>query len=277
VMELTGNYARAYELYSEGLEMGTAIGDRWFATLCVTCLAGLAGITQSLVPPEITHERLLSVVADWRAIGDPRLTGLALNNLSWNALTLGRHDEARAALEESVELCLSVGDRWILGFAYRGLGIIAQVQGDHLRAVGAFHKSLDTLTELGARHDMARVLGEMSRSVFALGNDAEAERGWREALRLAIETHGTSVALEALAGLASLQAKHGDPEHALEGLLMVLNHPAALHDTKSRAGHLRAEWEAQLTSQQIDAAHARAQGKTFEAAVVEVLQPSVLA
>ena len=42
VMEVTGNYARASELYSEGLEIATAIGDRWFAALCLICLTGLS-------------------------------------------------------------------------------------------------------------------------------------------------------------------------------------------------------------------------------------------
>ena len=75
----------------------------------------------------------------------------------------------------------------------------------------------------------------MGRSIFALGNDAEAERIWRESLRIAVETRGTSIALEALVGLASLQAKRGDLEHALELLLIVLNHPASLQDTKNLA------------------------------------------
>ena len=43
VMEVTGNYARALELYSEGLEIATAIGDRWYAALCLTCHTGLVG------------------------------------------------------------------------------------------------------------------------------------------------------------------------------------------------------------------------------------------
>ena len=30
-----------------------------------------------LVKPEITHERLQSVVADWRLIGDPRLLSVS--------------------------------------------------------------------------------------------------------------------------------------------------------------------------------------------------------
>jgi len=269
---LTGNYARALELYSEGLEIATAIGDQWFAALGRTCLAGLVGITQMVVEPETTHERLQSVVADWRAIGDPRLTAAGLNLLSWNALALGRYDEALAALEESTALFISVGDRWGLGFAYRGLGIVAQVQGEHHQAVDMFRKSLDTLTELGARQDVARMLAEMSRSVFALGNDAEAERVWRESLRIAIETGGTFVALEAIAGLASLQAKRGNTEHALELLLFVLNHPASFQGTKNHATQLRAELEAQLTSQQVEAAQVRAQAQTFESVVEEVLK-----
>ena len=271
-MEVTGNYAGALELYSEGLEIATAIGDRWFAALCLIGHIGLAGITQVMVKPKVTHKRLQSAVADWRAIGDPRLTAIALNLLSWSASALGRYDEARAALEESVALGQSVGDRWGLGFAYRGLGIIAQTQGEHTLAVDMFRKSLDTLTELGARQDVARVLAEMSRSIFALGNDAEAGRLWRESLRIAIETRGTFIVLEALVGLAGLAAKQGAAEHALELLLIVLNHPATVQDTQERAARLRAELEAQLTRQQVEAAQARALAKTFEAAVDEVLK-----
>jgi hypothetical protein len=118
--------------------------------------------------------------------------------------------------------------------------------------VDIFRKSLDMLAELGARPDVARLLAEMSRSVFALGNEAEAERGWRESLRIANETRGAWVALEALVGIASLQAKRGECKRALELLLVVLNHPASIQETKDRAAHLRADLEAQLTPLQIE-------------------------
>jgi predicted ATPase len=271
-MELTSNYARALELYSDGLEMATSFGDRSFAGLCLTCVIDQIGIVQGMVKPEDTHERLQSAVADWRLIGDPRFTAFGLNLLSWSALALGRYAEARAALKESVSLSISVGDRWGLGFAYRGLGIVAQTQGEHSQAVDLFRKSLETLTELGARQDMARVLAEMGRSVFALGNDAEAGRVWREALRVAFETQGTFIALEALAGIASLQAKQSDMEHALELLLVVLNHPASLQETKDRASELQADLEAQLTPAQIEAIQAHAGEKTFEAVVEDLLK-----
>jgi predicted ATPase/DNA-binding XRE family transcriptional regulator len=272
VMEFTGDYARASKLYTEGLEMATTIGDHWFAALCLTCLIPLEGGNTMPVAPEDTYRRFQTVVADWRVIGDPRFTAIGLNILSWLALKLGRFDEARAALEESITLNLSVGDRWGLAFAYRGLGLIAQVKGEHILAVDIFHKSLDMLTKLGARSDVARLLAEMSRSVFALGDEAEAERGWRESLRIANETRGAWVALEALVGIASLQAKRGECEQALELLLIVLNHPAGIQETKARAARLRTELEAQLTPLQIESIKVRAREITLESVVEDLLR-----
>jgi len=270
VMILTGNYARALELYSEGLEKAKAVGDRFFAAVCLTEQANVAlmiGKTKN------AYERLQSVVAEWRLIGDPRFTAFGLNFLGQSALILGRYDEARTAFEESVTLNSYVGARWNLGSAYQGLGAVAQAQGKHQQAVAMFRKGVDTFTELGGRFYVGQGLAEMGRSVFALGNYAEAERVWRESLRIATETRGTPVALEALAGLASLRAKQGKMEHALELLLIVLIHPASVQETRDRAARLRLALETQLTSKQAEAAQARAQAKTFEAAVDEVLKP----
>jgi predicted ATPase/transcriptional regulator with XRE-family HTH domain len=269
VMALTGNYGRARELVGEGREKARAVGDEWFAAMCLSLQGNIAMLIGEY---KIAHERLQSAVAEWRAIGDPRFTAFGLNFLGQIALRLGRYDVARAALEESVALNISVGARWNLGHAYEGLGAVAQAQDDHQRAVEMFRKGVDTFIELGGRFYAAQGLAEMGRSVFALGNDAEAGRVWRESLRIATEIHGTPVALEALVGLASLQAKRGDGEHALELLLIVLNHPACFKETKDRAAQLRAELEARLTRPHVDAAHAWLQATTFEAAVAEILQ-----
>lgn len=272
VMEFTGNYLGASAFYTEGLEIATAVGDRWYVALCRLMLAGEGSLRLPTSKPENSYERLKSVVADWRAIGDPRLTAIALQNLSWMAVRLGRYDEAREALEESVLLNIAIGDRWNLGFAYRGLGLIAQAQGEHLQAADIFRKSLDMFIEIGARQDSARVLVEMCSSILAQGNDAEAERGWREALHVTTETQGTFVALEALVGIATLKEKQGNIEQALELLLIVLSHPACLPETKNRADRLRAELEARLTQAQIKAIHSHAGEKNFEAVVEDLLK-----
>jgi predicted ATPase/DNA-binding XRE family transcriptional regulator len=276
ILELTGNYARALALYTEGWELATALGDRWVAAVCRLCRTGLVGITQKLVTPEETYTALHAVMAEWRAIGDPRWIAIGLNHLSWNAMSLGRYAEGRAALEESVALALAVGDRWGTSYAYRGLGLIAQTLGDHQQAVTRFRQSLTTLSELGARQDVARLHTELSWSLFAQGDDAEAARGWRAALRMAGETSGTFIALEALVGLAMLQAKQGDIGQASALLLMVLHHPASMQATKQRAERLQRELAAQLTSQQVEAVQAYVQTKSFEAVVDEILKQAQL-
>ncbi|MGE5221374.1 MAG: tetratricopeptide repeat protein, partial [Omnitrophica WOR_2 bacterium] len=199
VMEVTGNYARALDLYSEGLEMAKAINDRWYSALCHTNLYGLIANTDVITRPEDTHEQLQSAVTNWRIIGDPRLTAFGLRILSQSAFISGHYDESRLALEESAALNSTVGDRWGLGSAYRGLGLISQAQGKHPQAITMFRKSLDTFTELGGSWWVARVLAEMSQSLFALGNEAEAGRVCRESLRIETEIQGTPEALDALA------------------------------------------------------------------------------
>jgi tetratricopeptide (TPR) repeat protein len=275
VLDVTGDYSKALELYSEGEEIAKAIGDRWYTTLCLINLNGLLAITHDSTKPGNPHERLQSAVADCRLIGDPRLIAFGLRMFSQSAFTLERYDEARAALEESVALSISVGDRWGFGTAYRGLGIVAQAQGEHIQAVKMFQKSLEAFTELGGSWWVARVLADKSRSIFELGNVDEAGYIWRDSLRIANENHGTPVALEALAGFASLHAKQGNLEYALELLLIVLNHSASFKETKNRASHLQAEVEAQLTKHQIDTAVERVQSKSFESAVEEVLKQPI--
>ncbi len=273
LMEVTGNYARALTLYAEALDIATANGDRWYTALCLTNLCGLLAITDPTAR-ENTHERLQSVLADWRAIDDPRLTAFGLRILSQSAFVLERYDEARVALEESAALSIAGGDDWGVGSAYRGLGIIAQAQGQHQEAVDLFRNSLDTFTDLGGRWWVARVLAEMSGSILALGDKTEAERVWHESLRIAIETRAIPVVLEALADLASLPARRGDLEDALEWLLIVLSHPASFQETKNRAADLRVELESHLTPQQIQTTQDRAGGESYEQIVNQVLRKS---
>ena len=202
---------------------------------------------------------------------DPRFIAYGLNFLGQSALALGRFDEARHALEESVELNISVGARWNLGHAYQGLGAVAQAQGEHRQAADLLIKAVDTFTELGVLFYIGQSLAQMGQSLFALGNNVEAELIWRESLRIAAEIRGVPVVLEALVGIASLREKRGETQSAFELLLIVLNHPACDRETKNRAEKLREILEMQLPLTEIKAIQARAGEKTFEAVVEELL------
>jgi predicted ATPase/DNA-binding XRE family transcriptional regulator len=269
VMSLTGDYARALDLVAEAREKALAVGDRVFAATSLSLHANFSRLTGQSGDQ---HARLQAAVAEWRAVGDPRFIAYGLNFLGQSALALGRFDDARKALEESVELNTSVGARWNLGHALQGLGAVAQAQGEHRRGADLFLKAVDTFTELGGLFYVGQSLAQMGRSLFALGNDVEAERIWRESLRIAAEIRGVPVLLEALVGIASLRAKRGETQSAFELLLIALNHPACDQETKNRADRLRAELAAQLTPTQIEAIQAHAGEKTFEAVVEGLLR-----
>jgi len=269
VMSLKGDYARALDLVAEAREKALAVGDRVFAATSLSLHANFSRLTGQSGDQ---HARLQAAVAEWRAVGDPRFIAYGLNFLGQSTLALGRFDEARKALEESVELNTSVGARWNLGHAFQGLGAVAQAQGEHRRAADLFLKAVDTFMELGGLFYIGQSLAQMGRSLFALGNDIEAEHIWRESLRIAAEIRGMPVVLEALVGIASLRAKSGEMQSAFELLLIALHHPACDQETKNRADHLRAELEAHLTPIQIETVQAHAREKTLESIVEEILK-----
>jgi tetratricopeptide (TPR) repeat protein len=263
-----GNFPGALELFKEGLQVARAIGDQWYAALCLT---EVVAVSMFMGDASNAHEQFQSAVEAWRKTGDQRMTAFGLNFLSLGAIALGKYDEARAALEESIEINNSVGDRWGLGISYRGLGLVAQAQGNHSLAIDLLHQSLQIFTEFGSRWDVARVLSEMGQSMFALGNDAEAEHFWRESLRLSMESQGILTIIDALVGFASLLAKRGELDTALQLLLISLKHPATIVETKVRAGKLAAEVKDRLTLEEIESAQIFVENNTFESVVQEIL------
>jgi len=80
--------------------------------------------------------------------------------------------------------------------------------------------------------------------------------------------------MDALVGLADLEARAGEGEQALELSMRVLSHPSSTQAAKDRAEHLRVQLEPQLSPQQIEAVRAGAQGKSFDDMVKELLSAS---
>jgi tetratricopeptide (TPR) repeat protein len=265
---VTGNFALAHQLMDEALSLARVSGDQWFTALCLTNQGVLARFEGRYVE---AFERSQAGLSVWRTTGDPRFTAMGANLLSLNAVMLQRYAEAEDLLQESLALNSALGDRWGLGTAYRSLGRLAAMQGDYAQAKTSFSQALEVLTELGAQGDAAQVLADLGWTWLALGDTVQAEGAWLETLRIAVEGEQLPLGLEAVLGLATLRVRSGDNENAFELLLMILDHPASLQETKNRASGLRAGLEAQLTPAQIEAIRARSAEKTFEADVGDLL------
>jgi hypothetical protein len=74
-----------------------------------------------------------------------------------------------------------------------------------------------------------------------------------------------------LAGLAWLHAQLGERAAALELVIQILQHPCADREAKGSAERLLAELEPQMTPQEAKAANARAQLRSFDTLVAELL------
>jgi predicted ATPase/transcriptional regulator with XRE-family HTH domain len=266
---ITGEINGALKLLREGLQTARDLDDQWYEALCIT---ELAGVSLMMGETDKIQEKFQSAVAAWRRTGDLRFTAFGLNSLSMSAIALGKYDEAQAALEESIAINRSVGDRWGLGNADRGLGLVAQAQEKHALAMDPFRKSLQIFTELGANWEVARLLSDMGRSTFALGKDSEAEHLWGKSLQLALETHGMSMAMESILGIASVQAKRGNDKYALQLLLIVINHPHTILRTKVPAEKLVNKVKDKLTSEEIEFVQTLVKNDSFESVVEEIRQ-----
>jgi tetratricopeptide (TPR) repeat protein len=263
-----GKFTEAYEVLQDSLEKAKEHGDPW----CQSMAGQFLGIIALEMGDHVLAYRyLMEALEVGREIGDPMLIAHALSFVSLTIQTGGEVADAEKFLRESLALTQKIGYRWGVGNALDGLGILAQKSNPH-EARKLFAAVSEIYREIGDLRSLARALCHQGYNSLALNDIPEAQKSFMEALMLARKCNYTPYALDALAGIASVYAKRGDAEGALELLLIVLDHPASIQMTKERSSHLLAALETQLTLSQINTIQAHAQEKIFESVVEELLQ-----
>jgi predicted ATPase/DNA-binding XRE family transcriptional regulator len=274
IMHLSGEIDRAQSVLSEGLSCAQAAGDAWHTAYGLHSLGYVASL---LGHHEEGYEQMLDAVGIWRALGDPHYVAVGLNFISPTATLLGHYDEADAFLHESLAQSTQLGDRWGMGTAYRNLGLLALHRGHIPEAQTLLQQSLDTFAGIVTGWDIAQTLIYLGEATAAAGNLIDARRIFLDALREATEAQTALLSMDALIGLAHVQAMAGETQRALERSIYALSHSAATQQTKDRAKHLVVQLEPQLAPQQVEAARAWAQAASLETLVAELLDGSVAA
>src|SRR5512136_2049491 len=181
---------------------------------------------------DLARNYLTEALASARGMGDPTLIAHILGYLGQTMLALGRPTEAEEFLRESLALTQEIGYRHGIGNALDGLGLIAQVTSPQEARV-LFSASCDVYREINDLQSLSRVLGHQGHNALALGDVVGAQNSFIAILRLSHEGGYVPYLLDALVGIATLQAKRGDIEQALELLFIVLAHPASVQDTRN--------------------------------------------
>jgi predicted ATPase len=268
VTHLDGDYREAQALIQEGLAHAQAANDPWFAAYGIYNLGHVDSLTGDY---QRGYEQMQEGLRLWRALGDPHSISLGLNFLVETQLALGRHAEAIASMKESLALSERTKNRWGMGTAYRYLGLAHLAAGQSAEARGCLQKSLETFGDYFKGWDIAKTLIYLGEAHAMAGERPEARTTLLEALRLAHDIHSSPLTLDALLGLADLDAQAGDVEKAWQLADCVARHAASTAKARARAARLCAETEARLTPEQCEALQCRASATSFQSVVQKLM------
>jgi tetratricopeptide (TPR) repeat protein len=233
ILHLDGEYDLAYQMMNEGLASAQTGNDRWFAAYARYNL----GYIDSLLGRSLEgYEQMIAGLDEWREIGDPHSIALGLNHLVSTLIRLGRCEEARFYMQESIVLCEASKNRWGLGTAYRNDGLATMAQGDFVQAAVLFRKSLEIFNGFTTGWDIARSLAYLGDATLQADDLPKAKEIYLDALRTSLDANAIPITLDCLLGLAQLFVRTGDLFTGLELSKFVLNNPAGPRETKERAG-----------------------------------------
>ena len=264
-----GEYQEARQYTEESLALNRALGDHDTMVYCLVMLSYIHISEGDYTKAYKLSSEGLAISRD--VLGDPLATEHCLLSLSAAASYLGQDEEAKQWAYESLEISKSLKHRSGIAYALKWLGLISHKLGEIERAQVLLWQSVSEFRETGDVTLMADALVDLGVVMRASGAESEAKQYLLQALQTAIETQIAHTALQALTEIAVIEMNEGNAELALELVTYCLRHPSTKWEISNRAESLRAELVAQLTPQQVEAAEARAQARTLEDLVQEIL------
>lgn len=258
---LQGEYEEAVLNLRKALLLSQANGDQWQLGLFTTFL-GMAIDDQGDYAE--AHRLFTEALQICRSLGDPRLISLAAGYLGQTAYTLGRVTEVPDLLREGLQAAAETNDRFGIALAGVRMALAAQARGNDVNARRMLRESIDHFREAGDTWFHSHSLNLEGKIALSAGELVQAEKSFTEAGKVALEIQALPILLDALVGLATLDAKRGQHERALEWVFHILEHPSSTQDTRNRTERMQKELEAQLSQQQIEAIKLRAQSITLE-------------
>jgi predicted ATPase/class 3 adenylate cyclase len=265
MLNLSGRYSEALEVFAECLQLLHELGDR---LLRVVALAGMSAaarycglypeagryaeecleIGQQLNNPALVaqgyanvgitawylgeYTRMYDMLSESLAIctelGDPDGSGLLCYNhyrLCLALVALGRPLEAHAVAERGLQLARRSGDTVAEGLYLYELGQFAIVQGDYARARELLSDGMRTLQAVGAAGEANAQGGDLALADHGLGNVGATHRRLLASLRDAVPASLPIFLGRLIACGAVLLAADGRHERALELGTLVLELP----------------------------------------------------
>lgn len=233
----TGDYVTAEQLAVEAQQSCRQHGDQ-------NGLAISANVLSQICYQQGDYERARRFgqesLALLRESGNSWSMAFSLTNLGRASYAAAEFDQASAYYREAIDIRQSLGDArgTALGLLYLGDATLAD--GHQAPAQQAWQRSLDIFRDIGSRSGAAEALVRLGHFARETGDVIQARRDFEEALTLARKGQVIRPILDALRGLAQLEAGER-PEQALLAACLVAGHPATSETSRSAARNLIAQ------------------------------------
>jgi len=301
-------YPQARELAQAGLEIARALNQSGDMSFALNVLGNAADRTGNLQDAIAFYQQSVTLA---REVGEAWDIARSLSSLGWELYLHGEYDKAQATLDESLALRRQLQDkpgiartlinlgvmaaereqfsqaeqyyresmaifqeldiRMGVAICLNNLGFAAYRQKQYAQARELYQQGLALRQELGDRWGISIALENLGTVACASGDYTRARADLHAALEIAVEIHSARRMVETLVSVATLWAKQGQSEAAVELLGVALAHPAIGSEYKTLGQTLAHELQAMLPREVFDAALARHQALPLEQVVAEVM------
>jgi tetratricopeptide (TPR) repeat protein len=167
----------------------------------------------------------------FQEFGDISEFARAVQSLGWIAIALGEYDDAHRLIEQSLNLSQQLADKYEIAWAYLSLGELARAEDNQELAYQYHTQSLALFRELNATGPISIELSNLGFVVLHQGNYQRATDLFEEGLLISLRLGTKSHHAVVMGGLASVAQMKGQSERAAR----LFGASAAIHEDLGRA------------------------------------------
>jgi predicted ATPase/predicted Ser/Thr protein kinase len=176
-----GDYASAYALINESLDITRQLGDKQGVAVSLNALAVNARDRDELPVARSLFEESL---VEWRELGDQKAVARSLSNLANVVKLQGDSARARALYAECLSIFQGLGDRTGVAWSMNYQGDVARDQGDSAAARTLYEQALAIFRQLGDPWGIAGTLADLGSLAREQRNYPTAHSLYGESIKL---------------------------------------------------------------------------------------------
>lgn len=219
-----GQYQAAHQRFQAAYELRLALNDKWGIATSLHNLAVLAAAAGNFSGAK---QGYLAATAVFREIGYRWGVAHCLTNLGDVSLSLGEEEQTAPLLQEALgiwrELGVQIGEADVLFY----LGKLALKQGQYGQARQQLEQALSLYQSFSERRLLSLVLLHLGQVAICQEDEPAAHDYLHQSLHIAQQTQTVPDTLKSLLGWADWYVWQGQPEKAVELLVLVAYHPIA--------------------------------------------------